>query len=203
MADKGKYSDKGKYLDVSASGASGGGSGVSIADESSYLYFPSGFAYNTGATSLQLSPAGRVFVYRNYIPFEFKTDAFHFRVVTAGAGSTIYGGIYNNAGSSLLLSGSNSGAAAADVTISLGTDVTLPGGYYLIAFAAETSSALPYLSAHSQVSTQVSAAMNNSCASGFIGYGSNTTSAALPATVGTITTSTSQRMPFMVLSGSA
>lgn len=205
MADKGKYSDKGTYLDVSASGDVGSpGSGTSIADANSFFYFPSGFAFTTSITSVQLTPDSRVFVYKNWIPFEFKTDAMHFRVVTAGSGSTVYAGIYNIDGTSLLMSGSGSGAAAADITVSLGAPVTLPAGFYMIAYGATTTGALPRVQSHSGSSVNIYNGLNNADAKGQVGYCANTISGgALPGTTGAITVSTSQTYPWMILSGSA
>ena len=202
---KGKYTDKGIYIaESSASGGAGSGSAISLADENSVYYFPSGFAYNTGVSSIQLTPAARVFIYRNWVPFQMKIDSFKFRVSTAGAGSTIYAGVYDNVGTSLLFSGSTSGATIGEKTVTLGADYTLAGGFYIVAFGATTTGALPYVQAHSTVSTNIMDGLNNATAAGFTGYGANTiTGGALPGSIGAITTANGQRLPWMILSGSA
>ena len=242
MADKGKYSDKGSYLEVEtgaaagadltqgtvagrggASGtgvyeqlslgtnlsmtgtvlsASGGvGGGISIASESTFVFVPRGF-YCTGIGSLALNPSTRVFVYRDWIPFQFKLDQMIFYVAGAGSVDAVtLVGIYSNDGNTLLASsGAIASITTGQKTATLGTEVTLPAGFYLFAFGSQSTGNRPSLQAIA-ASAQVSDAVNTGAGTS-IGYATNVIAAgALPATLGALTL-VAQGFPWLVLGGS-
>lgn len=182
--------------------AGGVGGGVTVADEDSYLLLPHGL-FQAGVGSFFLSPTARVFVTRFWIPFEFKFDDFTFYVSIAGTvDAVVHCGIYSNDGATLhAQSGAVAAIAGGEKTAALGSAVTLSGGFYLLAFGAESTGNLPYVQAFTALA-QIWSAVNTATSSGAIGYGANTISgAALPTSVGAITT-TSNAAPWVVLGGS-
>lgn len=180
-----------------------GGAAPAVASESSFLWLPQGYFHSTINARL-LDPSTRVFVCRTWIPFSFKFDQIAFYVTVAGAaGSVIVAGIYSNDGNTKLAS---SGALAANTigqkTGTLGVDVTLPAGFYLMAMGSESAGTRPTVSAI-QSTPQIWTGCNSLCSGNAVGYAANAIAAsALPATLGAIT-ATTNTIPWMILGGSA
>lgn len=182
--------------------ASGGG-GTSIADAASFHFWPN-HLYQGGQTSFYLNPAGRVFTYVDYIPFEFKSSGCTVRVAVAGTvDASMSVGIYSLDGNTLHCK--REGISALAVGDSSGNwdggSVTLSAGYYIIAAGSYSTANRPYIYA-SSATTILWTQINTHSAS--IGYGANTmTTTALPSTTGAITAASSQALPIMMLEGTA
>ncbi|HUW95146.1 MAG TPA: hypothetical protein VMW58_05125 [Anaerolineae bacterium] len=184
------------------SAVGGGAGGLSVADNDTFYFLPN-HIYEGGHASFFLTPANRVMVYRDYIPFEFKSSGCTFRVALAGTvDATISVGIYSNDGNTLLCKREAVGALAIANTSGAwdGGDVTLTGGYYMVAAVAHSTGNLPYI--WSVSSTAIQWAWINAHTTS-IGYAANpSVGTALPATLGAIT-GVIQNLPLLMLEGTA
>ena len=167
---------------------------VQNATSPGYYMFPAYFELSSLGSQSPIDSLNQVWVYRVFIPSQIVVDRIIFELRTGVDTKKCSVGVYNSAGTTLLVSTGALSCAVADQGV-LNTDVTnttLQPGWYILAFTADHASIAVLIDSHNaQESASLWLAIFNATTV-HVGIGANASAAGVfPATVGAITGATS------------